>query len=228
MLITLTFFCLLGASVLGELSDWSEEVAKEREMDNEDYNLEMRYETAAKEEMNALSSWLLVHSDNESVKWFADLDPLCPPPALHHLNPALCDVPVCQTSQDCMETETNVRHSSRHKVCCYNGCTLTCTKRLPEAPAFDWLEGPSSSLGKVFSSKDSSGELFDLKDQKPKTHSLKQLRSHPEVVALPGGCLLTQRQYKELEGFKESPHIKKCYCDTGGVLCEVKSVLNHR
>jgi hypothetical protein len=31
----------------------------------------------------------------------------------------------------------------------------------------------------------------------------------PEVIALPGGCALTAKQYKELEGFRENVLVNK-------------------
>jgi hypothetical protein len=34
-------------------------------------------------------------------------------------------------------------------------------------------------------------------------------RTLPEVIALPGGCVLTAKQYKELEGFRKNVLVNK-------------------
>jgi hypothetical protein len=43
------------------------------------------------------------------------------------------------------------------------------------------------------------------------SEALLELHTHafPEVVALPGGCIITANQYKELEDFRKNAHVNK-------------------
>lgn len=56
----------------------------------------------------------------------------------------------------------------------------------------------------------------------PKGHRKKSHQSvHKETVFLPGGCLLTNKQYGDLEDFLQGGHYVSCKCNDGNVLCKV-------
>ncbi|KAG8224149.1 hypothetical protein J437_LFUL005483, partial [Ladona fulva] len=144
-------------------------------------------------------------------------DPLCPSP-----NPRprpskiLCDAKPCLAHDRCPPTldgkdEVVIEGGSRERetACCYNGCVYTCMRKMSLPPAFDWVEETP------YPAAENSSRLMRLDGRS------KQSRTPPETVVISGGCMLSPEQYKHLEGFKQNEHIKKCFCEGGGVFCEV-------
>jgi hypothetical protein len=68
--------------------------------------------------------------------------------------------------------------------------------------AFDWLEEFRANEGR-------RDELSGVREAAPE--ALLQLHAHafPEAIALPGGCVLTSNQYRELESFRKNVHVNK-------------------
>jgi len=63
------------------------------------------------EELRSLSSWMLEHSSDDIAIWRPNggAHPLCPPPSLHHIDPTICDVPLCNDDMDCASGTGKVR-----------------------------------------------------------------------------------------------------------------------
>ncbi|PSN31615.1 hypothetical protein C0J52_26392 [Blattella germanica] len=142
-------------------------------------------------------------------------DWLCPPPSSNPGDTALCDEPKCEQDIDCISEShsSSDNDTTSDRGCCFNGCVNTCTKKLEPPIAFDWLEEfRQNEEGKT--------------EETPEKIEVAPLRHHAKtaphaITTLPGGCVLTQRQYEELEGFRKHSHVEKCFCDKGGVSCEV-------
>jgi hypothetical protein len=68
--------------------------------------------------------------------------------------------------------------------------------------AFDWLEEFRANQGR-------RDELSGVREGAPE--ALLQLHAHafPEVIALPGGCILTRDQHKQLQSFLKNPHVNE-------------------
>ncbi|KAJ9585534.1 hypothetical protein L9F63_002651 [Diploptera punctata] len=158
-----------------------------------------------------LCSVVNLQEDDQIAGW------LCPPPSDPETDPVLCDEPQCLDDADCiaetMSTEDNETIAERS--CCYNGCVNTCIKRLEPPIEIDWLE------------EFRQNEDFNLLDEE-KSEDIEPvpIRHHNKLIPqaltkLPGGCVLTVRQYEELESFRKHSHVEKCFCDKGGVSCEV-------
>ncbi|XP_046391191.1 uncharacterized protein LOC124159429 [Ischnura elegans] len=137
-------------------------------------------------------------------------DPLCPT-----LKPrprptkALCDAKPCLAHDRC-PPESQREEEGGDSACCYNGCVYTCMRRMPSPPAFDWVEETPLSPAE------------NASHQADEDHVTKvQSRTPPETIVLAGGCMLSTEEYNNLEKFRQSEHIKKCYCKSGDVLCEV-------
>lgn len=69
--------------------------------------------------------------------------------------------------------------------------------------AFDWLEEFRANEGRT----DETSGVREGASAVP-LHQL-PARTLPEVIAFPGGCVLTATQYKELEGFRKNTHVNK-------------------
>ena len=68
--------------------------------------------------------------------------------------------------------------------------------------AFDWLEEFRTNEGRT----DGMPALREDALSEPLPIPARTL---PEVIALPGGCVLTAKQYKELEGFRKNVLVNK-------------------
>ncbi|XP_071446798.1 uncharacterized protein [Hetaerina americana] len=145
-------------------------------------------------------------------------DPLCP-----SMKPrprptkVLCDAKPCLAHDRCPPTpegdeEPGVKadEAEKESACCYNGCVYTCMRRMPSPPAFDWVEETPLILPGNASNHAEEDHVSKV-----------QSRTPPETIVLAGGCMLSTEEYKNLEKFRQSEHIKKCYCNSGDVLCEV-------
>ncbi|XP_021913886.1 uncharacterized protein LOC110826984 [Zootermopsis nevadensis] len=181
-------------------------------------------ELTAQKELRSFSKWKVEHSYDDIAIWRPEggANSLCPPPSLHHIEPALCDHPLCNDDVDCAsgrETEASGARDNETSsyACCYNGCVNTCTKKLEPPIAFDWLEEFRANEGRTDKTsgvrQGASGVPVQLRT-----------RTIPEAITFPGGCVLTANQYMELEGFRRNAHINKCFCDKGGISCEVSQV----
>ena len=55
------------------------------------------------EEQRPFRSWMVDHSPDDIAIWrpSGGTHHLCPPPSLHHIDPALCDQPLCSEDRDC-------------------------------------------------------------------------------------------------------------------------------
>jgi hypothetical protein len=55
------------------------------------------------EEQRSSRSWMVDHSSDDIAVWrpSGGTHHLCPPPSLHHIDPALCDQPECSEDRDC-------------------------------------------------------------------------------------------------------------------------------
>ncbi|PNF13979.1 hypothetical protein B7P43_G08669 [Cryptotermes secundus] len=180
-------------------------------------------ELTAQEELWSLSDWMMDQGSDIAV-WRPNggEHPLCPPRNLHHIDPALCDYPACNEDIDCAsETDAEASGAGDNETssyaCCYNGCVNTCSKKLDPPIAFDWLEEFRANEGR-------RDELSGVREGASEELLQLHARAFPEVIALPGGCVITATQYKELEEFRKNAHVNKCFCDKGGVSCEVSQV----
>jgi len=70
--------------------------------------------------------------------------------------------------------------------------------------AFDWLEEFRANEGRTDGMPALREDALSVPLQLP-------ARTLPEVIALPGGCVLTAKQYKELEGFRKNVLVNKWY-----------------
>jgi hypothetical protein len=68
--------------------------------------------------------------------------------------------------------------------------------------AFDWLEEFRTNEGRT-------DEMTGLREGALAVPLQLPARTLPEVIALPGGCVLTAKQYKELEGFRKNVLVNK-------------------
>ncbi|XP_069692033.1 uncharacterized protein [Periplaneta americana] len=226
--VVVLFIALVGSAVCvphhGHRTRGLRHMQHKEEIAETDYDLEEDMEMTAQEELKSLSSWLVEHDSDDIAIWRPNggAHPLCPPPSLHHIDPTLCDEPVCQQDSDCVldpgtegsgagENETNT------DACCYNGCIHTCTKKLEPPIAYDWLEEFRANEGR-------ENEMVGVREGASSLPLQLHARILPEMIALPGGCVLTANQYKELEGFRKSVHVNRCFCDKGGVSCEVSQI----
>lgn len=73
---------------------------------------------------------------------------------------------------------------------------------LPYISAFDWLEEFRANEGR-------RDELSGVKEGASEELLHLHARAFPEVIALPGGCVITANQYKELEDFRKNAHVNK-------------------
>ena len=55
------------------------------------------------EKQRSSRRWTVDHSSDDIAVWrpSGGMHHLCPPPSLHHIDPALCDQPVCSEDRDC-------------------------------------------------------------------------------------------------------------------------------
>jgi hypothetical protein len=60
------------------------------------------------------SKWMVEHSPDGIAIWRPDAgaNTLCPPPSLHHIDPALCDYPPCKEDMDCAFERGKLRPDS--------------------------------------------------------------------------------------------------------------------
>ncbi|XP_067000306.1 uncharacterized protein [Anabrus simplex] len=129
-----------------------------------------------------------------------EYEPRCPPPAAVGSN---CGAPVCTSDSDCQGTGPK-------KMCCHNGCVRTCAEPAPPPIEIDWVDRTSSIYDTV--SRDPS-----LQTKTAPQHVFQA----PQMVTMTGGCVLTLKQFKELAGFSKNENINRCFCEKGGVYCEV-------
>lgn len=129
----------------------------------------------------------------------------CPPP-VHSLPPGLCGAAPCTSHMMCYP----------QKMCCFNGCTYTCTEPVRPPPVFDWLEDTGSRRPLL----DPLNPALPLRFE---SSPLSYGTGGGETVRLPGGCTLSARKYDELKEFMTAESIQDCLCSGGEVVCVVKS-----
>ncbi|GFG29155.1 hypothetical protein Cfor_00223, partial [Coptotermes formosanus] len=77
------------------------------------------------EEQQSLRKWMVEHSSDDIAIWrpSGGTHYLCPPPSLQHIDPALCDQPLCREDRDCA-VETGRQKQGVPGLRVYS-CTLT-------------------------------------------------------------------------------------------------------
>jgi len=73
--------------------------------------------------------------------------------------------------------------------------------------AFDWLEEFRANEGRTDGMPALREDASSVPLQLPAL-------TLPEVIALPGGCVITAKQYKQLEGFRKNVLVNKWYVHT--------------
>ncbi|KAF2365103.1 WAP-type 'four-disulfide core' domain [Trinorchestia longiramus] len=152
-----------------------------------------------------------IDKDQHHDPWYSEgisvgvTEGTCPPP-VHSLPPGLCLASPCTSHMMCYP----------QKMCCFNGCTYTCTEPVQPPPVVDWLEDSDIRLPIL----DPLNPALPLRFE---SSPLSYGTGGGETVRLPGGCSLSATKYEELKEFMTAESIQDCLCSGGEVVCVVKS-----
>merc|ERR1712071_631220 len=158
-------------------------------------------------------------NDNPVIEVDDTGTPVCPP-LVKPLQPELCRGKTCRHDGDCQRRDGATSWADLpQRVCCFNGCIRTCHIRVSPPHFFDWPHDTPSSASSSFS-KEVANRLWSghQLDNEPEV----ELQGPDIVVTLPGGCQLTQPKYERFKLFQDDPNTRRCYCQGGGVYCQLR------
>ncbi|KAF4533129.1 hypothetical protein B566_EDAN007940 [Ephemera danica] len=140
------------------------------------------------------------------------------PPAIRPVTGALCDAPKCYSHAECPPDPlpTNARltwmeNQLRQRACCYNGCVYSCMQHMPPRQVYDW-DGETPDPANVDDVADNLNpdEREFLSGNKTLEGDEDTTAAHvapKDVVALPGGCVLTHEQYLDYLKYGNSKYL---------------------
>jgi len=149
-------------------------------------------------------------NDNPVIEVDDTGTPVCPP-LVKPLMPEFCRAKTCRHDSDCGVSSSA---DAPELVCCYNGCVRTCQIRVSPPHFFDWPHDTPSS------SKELPNRLWN--GHQLESEAEVELEGPDIVVTLPGGCHLTQPKFDRFKLFQEDPNTRRCYCESGGVYCQLQ------
>ncbi|CAB3369754.1 Hypothetical predicted protein [Cloeon dipterum] len=147
-------------------------------------------------------------SDEEPVSEFEVGGPHCPP-SVSPVSKGLCSMQKCYAHAECQ---------GNGRLCCYNGCVYSCMLKMLPPLVFDWIDedsdeerGTNETMAEeTWSASHQQSSSEEEKDEETEQDKAEAI-APGHVVALPEGCVLTQKDFEQLLVFQKKEYVEKWY-----------------